>query len=1050
MLCWRPGLLLFYLLLLRTFAWCQSTTPPATSPKYIFRHLDNHDGLLSNVIHSLAQDKRGYIWIGTDKGLQRYDGVRLLHFADTTATNGQGPAIKNFFCDTTSQRIVYNLSSGSAREWPFLNKQPGGLLAAQVCDTTRARTYLDGGARWLVQEYMVFNRSDKDTLRQGLCLLKTPDSARPSFAFFMYDKRLQQLWVTNNLDALLLFDDRQQIRQHAQGHALLELIARNSSFIRQVYLDRHGNIWLLTWADLIYRYHTTTNTLRSYSMTGLQRRAGIRHLPPTWASSLLEDNHDHIWIATAGAGLLSYDAQRDDFDLLLQEPGNELSLRYNYELSALFQDREENIWIGSDRGINIFNPYRQYFRSLGNPLPGNGLLAGNEIMDVQVRPDGQWLVATWGSGIFLCDSLLNVKRHLVFGNSMDKNRAWCFQDDDAGNTWVGGQHGFLHLLDGKGNLLQTSRPDVFELSTIRCIQKDRAGNLLFGLHNGKIISWDRKQQEAFRKSGNPSEVRKNVPIAIGTEVRKTLFPLSPVITMQIIDSIVWAGTAKGLAKFDIRQHCFTALYQPAFPRPASCYSLLPWNDSLLLAGFENEGLYFFHLHTGAFTKINFDYDRPLWSCNALRKDAAGNIWFTTEYDICQYNPSTKAFKAWHPEKGLLSSTFFESGRLLPLPSGDWLGWTHTELVRFSGAGTQDNRRTARAPVITGLSVFDEPVFIDSLLYLHHPLRLPYNRNFIRIEYSALQFWGVAGTTYYYRLSGVDPGWVAASEKGYAGYTNLAPGTYRFEVRMGESPATASLDIIIMAPFWQTLWFRIGGVILLAGVIGTVVYARFGRLRSEAALKERMANTEMMALRAQMNPHFIFNCLNGIDALILNDEKYQATIYLNKFAMLIRNILDSSRQHTVSFRKDVETLRLYIELEQWRHEHRFTAEINVDESIAGADYKVPPLVVQPYVENAILHGLRSRMDGKGKLRIDICRQDNRLVYIIEDNGVGRAATMRSDKQHPSHGMEINLGRLTLFNEEEASPVLVTDLTENGETGTRVEVHLKIPNAESNHH
>ncbi len=156
-------------------------------------------------------------------------------------------------------------------------------------------------------------------------------------------------------------------------------------------------------------------------------------------------------------------------------------------------------------------------------------------------------------------------------------------------------------------------------------------------------------------------------------------------------------------------------------------------------------------------------------------------------------------------------------------------------------------------------------------------------------------------------------------------------------------------------------------------------------------------------------------------------------------MLIRNILDSSRQHTVSFRKDVETLRLYIELEQWRHEHRFTAEINMDDSIAGADHKVPPLVVQPYVENAILHGLRNRMDGKGKLRIDIYRQGNRLVYIIEDNGVGRAATMRSDKQHPSHGMEINLGRLTLFNQEEASPVLVTDLTENGETGTRVEVH-----------
>ncbi|MFT3823963.1 MAG: two-component regulator propeller domain-containing protein [Chitinophagaceae bacterium] len=1028
---WRSGMLLFSLLFLWACACCQSAMPSATSPKYIFRHLDNHDGLLGNMVHSLAQDKRGYIWIGMDKGLQRYDGLRLLHFPDTAASNGQGPAIRNFFCDTVGQRILYNMLPTSIREWRSLNKQPRELSVAQTFDTNQTHTYLDQGARWQVQKYLVLN-SDTGNMQQGICLVKAPDSTQPSFAFFIYDKRLQQLWITNNKDALLLFDERRGTRQHAEDHALLQLLAHRNAILRQLFLDSHHNLWLLTWSDLIYRYNTTTNQLQRYSLTDLQKRKGISHLSPTWVSSLLEDNHGHIWISTAGAGLLSYDAQRDDFDLLLQEPGNDLSLRYNYELSELFQDREENIWIGSDRGINIFNPYRQYFRSLGNPLPGNGLLPGNEIMDVQARADG-WMVATWGSGIFFYDRQLNVKRHLLFGNSMDKNRVWCFQDDDAGNTWAGGQHGFLHLLNREGNLLQTTQPSIFELSTIRCIQKDKTGNLLFGLHNGKIITWDHQQQQF-------------IPFAAPT----IPFPLSTVMTMLVTDSTVWVGTTKGLARFDTRQHSFTALYQPVLTRSASCYSLLTWNDSLLLAGFENEGLYFFNTHTNIFSKISFDYDRPLWSCNALHKDAAGNIWFSTEYDICQYNPSTKAFKAWHPQKGLLSSGFFEPGRLLPLPSGNWLTWTHTELVQFSGTEMQQTPPIARAPVITGVSVFDESLFIDSLLYLHQPLQLPYNRNFVRIEYSAMQFSGVTGSAYYYRLIGIDHDWVAAAEKGYAGYTNLAPGKYRFEVRTGESPAIASLDIVIMAPFWEKLWFRIACGVLLAGIVWAIVYRRFRRLRTEAALRERIANTEMMALRAQMNPHFIFNCLNGIDALILNDEKYQATIYLNKFAMLIRNILDSSRQHTVPFRKDLETLRLYIELEQWRHEHRFTATINTDDSIAGADYKVPPLVIQPYVENAILHGLRTRMDGKGKLTIDIRRKGNWLVYIIEDNGVGRAATMQSDKQRLSHGMEINLGRLTLFNQEEASPVQITDLAENGQTGTRVEVHLKIPNAESNHH
>ncbi len=1030
---WRPGMLLFFLLLLWAFAWCQPATPAATSQKYIFRHLDNNDGLLSNEVHTLAQDKWGYVWIGTGKGLQRYDGLRLLNFPDTTANNEQGPAIRNFFCDTAGQQILYNLSPNSTRQWLFLNKQPAELTAIQAFDTTRARTYQDGSLHWKVQDYMLLNSNSGSSLQQGLCLVKHPGNPEPSFAFFIYNRQLQQLWVMNYRDTVLLFDEQHRSRIRPGNNALLQLATGNTSFIRQLFLDSHGNIWLLAWSELLYRYHTATNTLRRYSLTDMQKRAGIHHLPPTWVSGLLEDNHGHIWISTAGAGLLSYDAQRDDFDLLLQEPGNDLSLRYNYELTAIFQDREENIWVASDKGINIFNPYRQYFQSLGNPLPDKGLLPGNEIMDIQARPDGQWLVATWGSGIFLYDQHLNIKHHLAFGNSMDKNRVWCFQDDDAGNTWAGSQHGILHLLDSKGNLLQTSQSPVFERSTIRCMQKDPAGNLLFGLQNGKIITWDHRQQRFIPFATPPVE-----------------FPLSPVMTIRVIDSAVWAGTVKGLARFDTQQHRFTKLYQPAFPRPVSCNSLLSWNDSLLLAGFENEGLYFFNYRTGVFKKINFDYNRSLWSCNALTKDTLGNIWFTTEYDVCQYNTATKAFKAWHPEKGLLASSFSEPGKLLPLPSGNWLTWTHTELVQFSGTDIPNTLQTTKTPVITGVSVFDEPVFIDSLLYLHLPLQLPYNRNFIRIEYSAMQFSGVAGTAYYYRLSEVDKDWVAAAEKGYANYTNLAPGKYRFEVRTAGSPGIASFDIVIMAPFWQTLWFRIACGILLAGIVWAIVYGRFRQLRSEATLKERMANMEMMALRAQMNPHFIFNCLNGIDALILNDEKYQATIYLNKFAMLIRNILDSSRLHAVPFRKDLETLRLYIELEQWRHEHRFTAETNIDDNIAGADYKVPPLVVQPYVENAILHGLRNRTDGKGKLTINICRQNNWLVYTIEDNGVGRAAAMRTNKQRPSHGMEINLGRLTLFNQEEASPVFVTDLEGNGQTGTRVEIHLKIPHAESNHY
>src|SRR6185436_14396597 len=161
---------------------------------------------------------------------------------------------------------------------------------------------------------------------------------------------------------------------------------------------------------------------------------------------------------------------------------------------------------------------------------------------------------------------------------------------------------------------------------------------------------------------------------------------------------------------------------------------------------------------------------------------------------------------------------------------------------------------------------------------------------------------------------------------------------------------------------------------IAGITTWLVRRRIAAIRNEADLKHRIAETEMMALRAQMNPHFIFNCINSIDALIQSNDKYHATVYLNKFAKLIRNILDSSKQNTIPLAKDIETLRLYIDLEQFRNENKFTADIEIDDWLLQDDYKVPPLIIQPYVENAILHGLRNRVDDKGKLFISIERQN----------------------------------------------------------------------------
>lgn len=244
---------------------------------------------------------------------------------------------------------------------------------------------------------------------------------------------------------------------------------------------------------------------------------------------------------------------------------------------------------------------------------------------------------------------------------------------------------------------------------------------------------------------------------------------------------------------------------------------------------------------------------------------------------------------------------------------------------------------------------------------------------------------------------------------------------------------------------QMQYYILGGFFLFA-LLGIYMNANY-RIRQKLnlqILKQKIEETEKMALRAQMNPHFIFNCINSIDSLIQSNDKYLATIYLNKFAKLIRNILDSSKINDMTIAKDMETLKLYIELEQLRHENKFVADITIDPGLLHGDYKIPPLIIQPYIENAIIHGLRNRPDNEGKLIVTVKKIDGFIHYTIEDNGIGRTNTLKYNSgEKQSYGMNMSSERIRLFNGEEHASVTITDLEADGfATGTSVDVYLKI--------
>jgi Histidine kinase len=252
-------------------------------------------------------------------------------------------------------------------------------------------------------------------------------------------------------------------------------------------------------------------------------------------------------------------------------------------------------------------------------------------------------------------------------------------------------------------------------------------------------------------------------------------------------------------------------------------------------------------------------------------------------------------------------------------------------------------------------------------------------------------------------------------------------------------------------FKDILLFLTGIGFMLAVFITFLLYKSFQakKLKDESQYKQKIAETEMQALQAQMNPHFFFNSLNSIENFIMMNEKKLASDYLNKFARFIRSVLDSSNTDLIELNKDIESLQLYIDLEQLRFNNKFNYCCQVDPQIRQGDFQVPALLVQPFLENAINHGIgpSDRSDLKICLKVKLI--DNMIHYIIQDNGIGRDQSRIYNQInkpfHKSVGMKLTQDRINIFNRETGSfaNVNIIDLfdEENKPTGTRIEFAIK---------
>nr|MDQ3016750.1 histidine kinase [Bacteroidota bacterium] len=261
--------------------------------------------------------------------------------------------------------------------------------------------------------------------------------------------------------------------------------------------------------------------------------------------------------------------------------------------------------------------------------------------------------------------------------------------------------------------------------------------------------------------------------------------------------------------------------------------------------------------------------------------------------------------------------------------------------------------------------------------------------------------------------------------------------------------SAALKVTIRAPIWQRPWFIIIAGLVIATLFYFIYQARERRIKEKAGIDGMLAEAEMKALHAQMNPHFIFNSLNSIREMIVNKETQDASRYLSDFAILIRMTLDQSSQSYITLNSTIEYLRKYVEMEKIRTD-KFNIRITCDEHLDADELVLPPMLIQPFIENAIWHGL----NGDGK-QLEICvtfkQQGDNLICIIEDDGVGIRKSLARKKKYPigfaSVGISNIQKRIDLLNRKYNlhSKIMIEDKStspDSTETGTIVTITLPL--------
>ncbi len=975
-----------------------------------FEHLDIKNGLSQNSAKCILQDADGFIWVGTEDGLNKYDGKSFKIYRHSSAIKTSLPYnfVKGILEDEQKNLWIVHSKSISC-----FNKITEQFEEFKIPDFKECRITCFFKSRcrkeiWLCtqKEIWKFNTTYKnfssipisnisditeinaqEVVFASNYELKKIDvltnklaaylNSAYKFSFVQYDENSKSIWAASESNELISINSKTKIIKD-YSKLVSSKIHHTLNIVTAILVDKTKRIWVGTNNGLLF-FENENATPEFYELNPIVPNS----ISKNYVIAFCEDHSGIIWIGTYGGGLNKVNFNKSSFNTYKNNPFNKNSVSSNFILS-FFEDSEKNIWIGTDgEGLNKWitaeNKFIRY--------PNNNKNRSSDVIFC-IDQLGENLLLGTALGLELFNTSTNKFTEIPYSNINSETFIKTILICHNGKVLLGGGNGLFEF-DEKKNRVVPLSISVDKIKNIRSLVEDKNGNIWIAF-SSQIIKWDGHHTKVFFRTENNGEN-------------------DYTMSTMILDStgILWIGTmGNGFIRFDTH----------------------------------NETYKNFNISNGLANDLVY----------GIEKDNQNNLWISTNFGISKYSIEAQTFKNYSVLDGLQSNEF--NGGANYITSNGYLLFGGVEGFNFFNPIDIKENKTKPLIRLTSFKVFDNELNIDSLLAIKL-ITLSYFQNYLTFNFSALEYTAPEKNIYAYKLEGYDYNWVYSGTSNIARYNSLRPGNYVLKIKGTNNDGIWSdeinaIQIIITPPFWQRWWFVLIIFLIIVCVVWVAVYLRISFIRKQeqhrTSINKQLSELELKALRAQMNPHFIFNALNSIQDFILNNNIKEASKYLSKFAKLIRQILDNSETSTITLAKKIDFLKLYIEIESLRFNNGFNYSLNIFPDVNIYKIEIPTMLIQPFIENAIWHGLMHKENDR-ELTVKFHLQNKELLVCeVIDNGIGRKKSREiRNKQAHSHiskGLKVTNERLAILNQlnkAQASAEIIDLYDDEGNSaGTKV--------------